>query len=215
MQNKYTEKQKLARQLYWELDEIRAAQRKLGVFKLKNPIQCGWTKQFKIRSDILRGSDGRRYLEILPFVQNHQVSRTTNFDGRTVLELNTISLNKKKLIKWPEFYWTKYFVLTDEKRGYYTGVEYKHNKCFAIKHSWVFEYEIVPNFITFLPIIDPALESREKEIHNKIQKNNLWPVIDKHLFGNAGHRDEWDLNVVKNREILKELEKEIREEVIF
>ena len=214
MQTKYTEKQILARQLYWELDEIREKQRKLGVFKLNPPIQRGWARQWLLRADILRSSDGNRYLKILPFVQNSQVSRTTDFSGRNELKLKTISLKQKDLLDWPEFWWDKYFDYINEEYGYRTGVEYKYNKCYSIKKPYLFEIEIVPNFIEYLPIIDPQLESREKEIYNKIEKKNLWTVIDKFLFGSMGYkRDEWSLSLVKNKSLLKELEQEVRAEL--
>lgn len=214
MKDKYTEKQILARQLYWELDEIREKQRKLGIFKLNPPVQKGWVRQWRLRADILRSTDGKRYLTILPYIQNSQVSRTTDFIGRQELKLKTISLRQKELIDWPEFWWDKYFDLVNEEYGYRTGVEYKFKKCYSIKRQYVFELEIVPNFINYLPIIDPKLESREQELINKIKKNNLWIVIDKMLFGSMGwRRDDWNLSLDKNKQILKELEQEVRAEL--
>lgn len=214
MQNKYTEKQKLARELNWELEDIRRKQKFLGIFKLPKPIQKGWCRQFRLREDILRSTDGKRYLIILPVVQNYQVSRTTDFSDRQELKLKTISLKQQKTLNWPEFWWNKYFNITREEYGYRTGIEYKYNNCFTIKRPYLFEIEVVPNFIEYLPIIDPRLESREKEIYNKIQKNNLWPVIDKMFFGSMGYRrDEWSLSLERDKQLLKELEQEVRAEL--
>lgn len=218
MKNKFTEKQKLAKLLYQELEEIRAAQFKLGRFKLKTPIQKGWVRKFKVREDILRSSDGARYKRILSHVQNAQVSKTTDFSKYNELKLKPIQVYniKNGRVCFPEFYWDKYFILAaDPQTGYFTGVEYKVKKSYFIKNPWVFEIVIEPNFIETLPIIDPALESREKELVNKIEKNKLWPIIDKMIFGRAGYRDEWSLNVIKNKEILKEIEREVRNETIY
>jgi hypothetical protein len=53
-----------------------------------------------------------------------------------------------------------------------------------------------------------------KELENKIQKNNLWKTIDKLLFGRA-HYSDWDYydDKLHDRKILREIEKEIREEI--
>lgn len=83
--------EKEASALYRELKKIWEKQRKLGFHPLPKPRQAGWRAQFKLRNDILRRQTvAPRYLEILPAIQNYQLSRTTAFPRIGELRLKTI-----------------------------------------------------------------------------------------------------------------------------
>lgn len=214
MKDKYTERQKLAKILYKELENIREQKRALGYFKLKEPIQKGWKEQFKVREDILKSSDGKRYQEILKYIQNFRISRTTEFKDNPKYKfgLKSISVDLKDEIDFPDFYWDKYFFRAFDYSKYYkTGVEIKYKQYYFIRRPYVFESEILPNYIFQIPIIDPKLESREKELNNKIEKLNLWPTI----YKNNGWRMRYSWDDYGNHDpqhlLISELEKEIRE----
>jgi len=216
MKSKRTEKQKIAFSLYSELKDIWEQKSKLGRFKLKVPIQNGWRKEWRVRGDVMRSSEGSNYLKILPLVKNSVYSRTTLFSDDNKLGLKGVSEryieNNPKVL--PEFFWSKYFDLqTDFHSFYKTGVEVIYRKFYHVKRQSAFETIIVPNFIDSLPIISPELDSRQQEIQNKIEKLKLWPIIDKLLGLYGSCRCEYCLSEEKQKHVLIEIEKEIRQEL--
>jgi len=207
---KFTDKQALAFALHREYGKLWEARRGLGYHKLKTPIQKGWKRQFRVREKILKTSEGVRFKTILRYVQNSDYSRTTVFPPDKVLKLKAITDHVMKKTEWPDWYIKKYFrAFSDPSRAYKTGVELKYPTSYEVKREDVFEIEIVPNFILEIPIIDPAIESRIKEIDNKMWSHNLWPVIDRIVRGSHGSGDK-DWNRMKDP-LLEEFEKEIRE----
>ncbi len=204
------ERHKLARALYSELQDIWKSQRKLGFHKLSKPVQKGWKAQFRIRADILRSSWAHAYLAIMPHIQKSQISRTTTFKYLHELELGSIPEKKREKTILPEYYWDKFFILKpDPRHGYRTGVEYICPQAYFISHPFRFEIEIIPYYVSYLRIIDPALESREKELRNRLEKHDLYKIIHKNM-GWYGYDDRDD---IRQKELLREMESEVRKEL--
>lgn len=203
-----------------ELDEVNKLIRQLGKHKLDQPIQKGWRASLKIRQDILKTTDGARYLNILPYVQNYWYSRTTDFTiqttafqaGRRIEDHGPKSISEKKfknrlMSDLPEFYEKFFISYPSFKDAFTVGSKMIVPLRYRIKREHVFETIIEKNYISELPIIDPALESQHKKLYDKLEHANAWNI----LYGK--YKNRWNDGFTREDLILRELEKEIRKEL--
>lgn len=203
-----------------ELDEVIEQRRKLGYHKLDKPIQKGWRASLKVRQDILRSSEGVRYLNILPYVQNYWFSKTTDFTipatdfkgGRRIEDHGPKSISEKDfknkvMAHLPDFYEKYFHSYPSFKDAFTVGTKMIVPLRYRVRRVHVFETIIEKNWIDKLPIIDPKLESRYQILMNKLNRDNGWYI----LYGKWKGR-HYDLN--REELILKELEKEVRKELM-
>lgn len=207
------DKFKKARQLWWEYLDIQKQQRALGYHPIP-PRQNGWRMELRLRDDIMRSSDARNYLLILPHVQSFAYSKTTVFrDYSTKYSIGSIVvkdtsttqdriLTPKDLLcrgaetsdspkwgekyKFPAFFWRKYFWFSPPYDRWTSYGVIKESGLYRLQRPWVFEPAILPHYIDKIPIIDPALESREKEIREWIIKHEMCGYLHKRVGGYIG-----------------------------
>ena len=197
------------------LNDIRKKQRSLGRYKLPQPIQKGWAQQLRLRDDVLRCSEAERYKAILQQVQNVRVRRTVEelHDPKlTPLGPAGIAEHRGHDL-WPDWFLEKYFKLREVRSyRYYMGINVVYPKVWSVRRPHLFEAEIVPHFVTHLPIIDPALQSESARIRKKIEQRNYWPILNR-LHGRSNHREHngYYRGEPADKELLEEFHNEIRE----
>lgn len=202
-----------------ELDKIWKKQRKLGFHLLAKPIQRGWVAKLAVREDILRCSDGYRYLNILPYVQNYWTSRTTNFNvkpnedvchpqGRNIADHGPRSISEKQMLaiveRFGEHYKKYFHSYQDWGRSINVGTQVIVPTRYRIARPHVFKTIIEKNYINRLPIISPTLDSQEKRLRNRI--NALGG--NEFVYGRYYYREDR-----RNDLIIRQLEKEVRKEL--
>jgi hypothetical protein len=202
-----------------ELQKVQKKQRKLGFYKLPEPRQKGWQSVFSVRADILLSSKANVFLQILPAIQHHDVSRKIEdfrIEGFRVqrkseknvwydVGFSDISLRRKDSWNFPEYYWTKYFKLRVTDYSFYKIEEFRLHGQF----ERCFQSKIEPHMIYRIPIIDPSLESERKFLADKMTQNDYW----KYICGNTDDGYEYEGYAMKQKELLNVFYKEIREEL--
>jgi len=204
---------KIARELYFERRDLYKKRSSLGWFTIPKR-QKGWIAQFRLRDDVLRSKDAEAFKIILPYVQNYQLSRTTYFSRLGELHLKSIPEYKRKNITFPEYYWNKYFMRTlDYDVYHYWGTASIEQFCYKIIRRYIFEIEVRKHYITQVPIIDPAIESRLKEINNFVKTHSLKGQWGKKLnyYNDCGC--DYCTGEAKNHELEAIYHKELREEL--
>jgi len=207
MNRKDTDKKILAMEA--KRGQLIKAKNGMRLVELPEPIRTGYKKFFVIRPDIAAGDDVDLYKQILPYVQNTIYSNNREFlvkDYKTKKMLpkphkpaniehkvwNTLvdaKFNSRQSGMF-ERVW-KQTGLKNPKIGKF---EYLFTK------DWAFAEKIEPHYKTHTLLLDPDLESELQQINNRIDRNNLWPKINK-LLGCKSNK--WDYETRINRIINK------------
>lgn len=165
------------------------AKHSMRLVELEKPIRSGYKKYFVLREDVAKSREAHVYREILKHVQSVTYSRDKKFlykDYKTkkmlpvqhtprpidhrnwnkILEAGALTIKQRAMFiqVW------KQTNPKNPKVGHYQWVFQK---------DWVFAEKIEPHYKTHSLMLDPQLESQLQEVMNKIERNNLWPKIDK------------------------------------
>jgi hypothetical protein len=166
-------------------------------------------------------SKAQIFINILPYIQKHCIKRKLEafrIEGYNVQEntmgiwsdvsVRSIDLWEKEKIPFPEHYWTKYFKLVNSVYSNYYGTPVKE---YVLRTEYVrcFQSKIEPHMIYEIPIIDPSLESQQHILNNRMKQNDYW----KYIYGNTDDGYHYEGYEMKQKELLEEFYKEIRNEL--
>lgn len=201
-----------------ELLKVQKKQQKLGFYKLPEPRQKGWQSVFSVRADVMLTSKAEIFQKILPAIQHDVVRRKiedfriegfrvqTEWNGNwSDVGFHSIPIHMKEYWNFPEHYWTKYFKLRSVVYTSYTTQNFELGRAYERN----FQSKIEPHMIYRIPIIDPTLESERKFLADKMTQNDYW----KYICGSTDDGYEYEGYAMKQKELLDEFYKEIREEL--
>lgn len=167
------------------------AKRSMRLVELEKPVRAGYKKYFVLREDVAKSREANIYRSLLKHIQHVVYSRDKKFlykDYKTKKMLPMAHTTKPIVHRdWNKLLAESGITTRQQamflqvwkqtnpknpKQGYYQWVFQK---------EWVFAEKIEPHYKTHSLLLDPQLESELKEVENQIERNNLWPKIDKVL----------------------------------
>jgi hypothetical protein len=182
--------------LYKELKDVVRQQRNLGYRDLDPPVQRGWKRSFVLRPDVAASPHAAFFTALL------EKANTTTFSHRKDFKIKRRRHGKKVYVDKPQrlrsFYnyeFVKLKLMNKEKPYFKEDWEYnlwngELQRVYLFTEPWRFVLKVQPNMITKVPIIDPQLRSREKELDNYFERNKLYPRLFKLTRGK--HPWRWD-----------------------
>ena len=171
------EHEKHVRRIYSQLNKLRKAQQNLGWIELDKPVYLGYIKQFVLRDDVSRRSDAKVYQAILEKINDFATCKTKDFmvkewktKKKVPVKHKLKSLSKKEFNKLP----------SNQQKHFHSDYDHKKKEW---RYSFTLDYMFVPkvdkHYAYKVREYDAALEKQEDELYNYIEKNNLWPAINK------------------------------------
>lgn len=197
------------RRLWTKFEKMRDDLWHLPKITLDKPRFAGWKRFFVLRDDIARRKDAKEIRAVLELVNETRYSKTKDFsihdsDQRIYgYRQHITNLSEKQYDKLNEAQ-KKFFVKDWDGR--------KKFVFYSFYPTYFFVFKIKRHYVTEVPVLDAELESRIKELQNKITKNNLWPKIHK-VMGWKMYKG-YDWNAPRFRFIDK-MVKQAVEEVYF
>ncbi|MBL0330111.1 MAG: hypothetical protein IPP64_12005 [Bacteroidetes bacterium] len=196
MQKKDLEKKLIY--VYKELKRIRREHNNLGYADLVPPIQKGWKRFFVLREDVARTSDAIIFQQIIDKINVPAYSHRKDFKKRKKQKGKKVYVDCVQQLPVIELYQLRTLKLTEKERTYFNlerRYDPKHWHLFrqvlVFKEPWRFVLKVIPNMITHVKIIDPALMKAEQEYENYLIKNNLRNKMYKILDGYAKYNSNW------------------------
>ena len=168
--------------------------------KVDPPYQLGWIRYYDLRYDISRRSDAPRIREALSLVNTRMYCKREDFTTHDRFKKKRVPIQQPlKFISKK-----KYDELSPEIQKYLEKRTYRSKKWgrieqqigYTLKHSFWVVFVKEPNMVTEQWVPDPKWESRMSEISNRINRDNLWPKINKALgFSTNGSYREYPPSV--------------------
>ena len=165
-------------------------QRSLPLVELVEPFQSGWTRFFVLSQRSQQRRDARALETILgeinseqhcwrlsfQFVRKHRFKKLSpRFENQ---RLRRIRVWRWKQLRWPDE-WLRYFRRTFHPLPWNCRLEFERPE--------LFEFKIVPRWITHVQQVDPAIEQRLDEIEKQLRPHGGWDRIS-YLKGGRGRR---------------------------
>lgn len=181
----------------WEI----ARRKENGHLVEVEPYQKGWVRYYVLRHDIKNRNDARFIQQALDLINSERYCSRQNFTVKDYKTGKYVPMEQKLGYISEQKYETlsqnvkKWFTKTQLVDKYSNRVYY----VYVFKLDYFFEFKIEPNIITHHWIPDSTWASRRAEIDNKLQRDNLWPRINKMLGASTSWKD-WKLpRHVKNK----------------
>lgn len=196
---RFFEKYKKMQDDLWHLPKI----------TLDKPRFVGWQRFYVLRDDIARRKDAKEIRAVLDMVNQTRYSKTKDFSQHDVEQ--RIHATKQHIMNLSE---KQYNALSEGQKKFFLK-DWDGRKKFvfySFYSNYFFVFKIKRHYITEVQVLDAELESRIKEIQNKITKLNLWPKIHK-LMGWRMYK-AYDYNSPRFKFIDKMVKKAV-EEVYF
>jgi len=202
-----------------ELRDIWNAQRALGWVELPKPVQHGWKKVLKIRSDLKRGKSTKHLTQLLELIQS-----SVRCNDRSFIEKDWKTKRRKEIFAEPRTLSAEEFELLSDKlkmefkkgivpaQSYRWGTFQKTVYEYVVDKDWRFVNKIEKHFVTKVRLKDPDLDRREAEIENYLYSNNLWEKIWKIYGQSSHHKDDW--NIQGFQQLEKRLKNEVKDEIM-
>jgi hypothetical protein len=167
------------------------AKRSMRLVELEKPVRSGYKRYFVLREDVAKSREANIYRGLLKYLQNTQYSRDKKFQYK--------DYKTKKMLPMQHFTkpidhktWNKIVtdgLLTTRQQGMFQQMWKQTNPKnpkvgywqWVFQKEWVFAQKVEPHYKTHSLLLDPQLESEITKVSNKIERNNLWPKIDKIL----------------------------------
>lgn len=187
------------RNLHSELKKVWDARANLNWIELDKPYFLGYIKRFRLRDDCKRRKDAAVYENILSKINSKVKCKNKTFvakDWKTGKKVDIFPTLKRLGKK-------EYNKLTQKEQRLFREY-YSHKHCcwlYEFTESHYFETCIDKNYAYKVREHDAVLDRRESELNNKIDRENLWPMINRmNGYGNSRIWDKLD----KQRRINKE-----------
>lgn len=202
------------RKIWREQERLWMAKRTKNWIELEKPERRGYVRFFVLRQDIAKSKEANFYNLLLKHIQEYVYCRDKKFLRKDYKTKKMVPIEQYlKPIEHKD--WNK--LNFSEKQKACFDKRWKQNKfgkggkfVYEFIKDWMFVMKIEPYYITKKLILDPQLESRYKEIQNKIDNNNLWPKIYHQKGKKYGY--SWK-DKTKNDLIEKIMDKYIIEEI--
>lgn len=149
---------------------------------LTPPIMRGYKRYFVLRSDVQRSKQAPFFESLLAKIN------TVQYFHRKDFKLSKRYRNKKVYIEQrlqePRAYCLNKYGLTEKEMMLFEQrIDPKEKECYSVYYvftePWRFVLRVRPNMIDKIKALNPDLESRSKELDNKIARNFLRPAICK------------------------------------
>ena len=189
-----TEREKELRELYEQYSETWRSRNQHGHWVDVEPYQRGWIRSFTLRDDIKNRRDARYIKQALDLINNRVYSHREDFLHRDWKTGKWVPI-EQRVHSIPEKKWeglsTNLQKLFERRLMKY---QYSNHTYYAycIKYEWYFVFKIEPNMIDQHWVPDSDWETHCAEIRNRIDRNHLWPKINKALGVSRYHTDyDW------------------------
>jgi len=191
-------KERQLRQLYEQFIDTWKMDKEHGSWVKVEPYQRGWTRVFTLRDDIKNRDDVADIRQVLHMVNTKVFCRNEDFlhyDWKQKKDV-PIEQHPRKLME------EQYNALTEKQQSYFSKTTVIETRTFPFhKKEMVVRYEvknpfwyvflIEPNMIEYHWHPDPEWESHCAEITHKIDRENLWPKINKMLGASTHYHRGW------------------------
>jgi len=216
MRNSKTDKEKNLRKLWMEYRDTWNKRKDRGQYVDVEPYQSGWIRYYVPRQDIKNRTDIRYIKQALDLINSVVRSGREDFTYK-----NTKGVYKPISQKLKSISEKKWESLSPNVKKLFVYREYRNEWtkktyfAYGFKFEWYFEFEVEPCIITQQWLPDSDWETYVAELNHRIERNNLWPQINKMLGVSSNHR-EWKLPLhVKNKRgmlfVLDDIEHEMAE----
>jgi hypothetical protein len=196
-------KEKELRKLWKEYENLWkiARNKENGYLVEVEPYQKGWARYYVLREDIKNRNDARTIQQALDLINSERVSNREDFTVKDYKAGKYVPM-KQPLNNVTEKKWEtlspsvqKWFVKRQLVEKYSNRVYY----AYVFKLDYFFEFKVEPNIITHHWIPDSEWATRQAELSHKLQRENLWPKINK-MLGASAQPKNWKLpQHVKNK----------------
>ncbi|MBE8724144.1 hypothetical protein [Flavobacterium hungaricum] len=164
---------------------------------LEEPYQKGWQRNFKLREDVARSSEGEFYNTLLEKINTWQFSSEKTFKKKkSKRRKNASSEQIQRLKEFTEGEWSSpKLELSDREKVHFSRQErwsktfQRYRIHYVFNESWRYVLHVKPYMITHQKMLDSDLESQIKLIENYISNYNLQNKINKLV---KGHSYNWN-----------------------
>lgn len=187
------EQEKTLLKLYREYRDTWDRRKNHGTWVEVTPYQKGWVRFYVLREDARNRNDANRLRKVLDLVNYKKYCPREDFtiplrkNGR-VVKGKRVPIDQK--LNWLTE--KQYSELPDDIRKYFVRQTWTERRMYPTKHyvtivGYVptmpeyFVFQVEQNIITHHFVPDGEWESHVAEIQNKIDRENLWPKINKAL----------------------------------
>jgi len=193
--SKQKHKQKRALTLLRELHQLWLARRSLPSVPLEEPIQRGYKRSYKFKSGILPyRSDAQALIAILNRINVTNYSPDGSFKEKRHWKSKMwvdIKQQPRPIYehRWPfpKEYKEKYFDASYPGKFCWKCFEFSKHMHYHFRFEHYLEFNVEPNMLTHYTDADPYIETRIKEIENKMEAEQLWSIINR--AKGSHHRD--------------------------
>ncbi len=202
------QKAKELKRFYRKFDFLRDAIYKLPKIKLDKPRFAGYKRYFILRDDVARRKDVQDFRDILELLNSTIFSRKKEDFVR--FDFDDPPFNEKQKLKTLSV--KQYDNLRTGLQKYFIKLTRwdwrKKEQRYEFIHPHMFVLKVKHHYITEVPMLNKDMESEIGRMQERINREHLWPKIDK-ILGVRNHRDDWDISAKKKRLIDIIIEQEI------
>lgn len=173
------------------------AKRSMRLVELEKPVRSGYKRYFVLREDVAKSREAHIYRGLLKYVQHTIYSRDKKFLYKDYKTKKMLPMQHLPMAIDHKT-WNKILaegLLTPRQKGMFVQTWKQTNPKnpkvgyyqWVFQKDWVFTSKTEPHYKTHSLLLDPQLESEMMEVTNKIERNNLWPKIDK-VLGVSSYR---------------------------
>ena len=203
--NSKYDKEKKLRKLWNEYKESWALRKNHGKWVKVDPYQRGWIRRFDLREDIKNREDSPYIREALTFINNTLFCRERDFLQYNYRTKKMVPMEQKIGTVSPVQYdgfdekMKSYFVRKDVLHIFQPFTKKMWTTRYEFKYDFWFEYVIEPNIIEYQWVPDPDWETHIAELEHRIERENLWPKINKMLGVSAHSPEDYEGPYFKNK----------------